>query len=488
MNAPLMSVSDVERRSIAHFVARSGLGLSLLIGVVFAYLTGDWIVLPAMLLLWTFWRVLPDDGVGPGLQFSFSFHLFQIIAGVFYFGLTERIVTAQLAPQHHRMMVLAVGSLAAMFLGFLTADRWMQRRRGTVERLQFRVSLTQLFALYVVSMLARDVLFQLAGETPAMRQPIMALSAVQIGMLYLVVRRLFMENRIIIVLLLLVFETARGFTGFYSGFKEPVILATIAAVEVLKPRRVTHWLVIAGLIATVFCTSVVWLGIRGAIREDLQSGPVRTQTERLAFAVQEFRYWWQSDPDDKLGDVDALVDRIWDIYYTALALDRVPNVVPHENGAILAAAAQHVLAPRFLFPDKPELPSESDDVRKYTNQQVAGREQGTTIAFGYVIQSFIDYGLPWMFLPPLGLGIFLGLSYRWFVTTLHYEEILLAFLAVAFWSNLMPYNVAWAKLIGKLLTSMVYVGALAVIFDHVVYTSHLRQGNAEGVQHPARVR
>jgi hypothetical protein len=174
-------------------------------------------------------------------------------------------------------------------------------------------------------------------------------------------------------------------------------------------------------------------------------------------------------------DADGLVERVWDVYYPALALDRVPSVVPHENGALLSAALQHVLTPRFLNPNKPELRSESEDVIKYAGVKVAGREEGTTIAFGYVIQSYIDFGVPWMFLPSIGFGLFLGASYRFFMTTIRHQELLIAVLAMGFWGNILTYNVTWAKMFGKLLTSLVYVGGLAIIVDHFLYTSRVRR-------------
>lgn len=463
-----------NRSSIARFIANQGLWVSLAVATLFFYLTGDWIVLPGMFAMWCFWRFLPTEEGPPGLQFSFSFHLFQILAGVFYFGITHRVLTAHKAPQYHLMMVYAVLSLVALFVGFLWGDHFLRKRRRPIERLRLRVSLKQLFAGYVIAMLSRDVMAIFADRFFVLSQPIFAISALQMGLLYLVLRRLFQEQRLMFVLILLLFETARGFTGFYSSFKEPIILALVAAVEILQPRKTAHWAVLVGLVGAVVVTSVMWLGIRGAIREDMRTA-ARTPTERLAFAARELGYWWERDREYKMFDFDALADRVWEMYYTSLALDRVPRVFPHEDGAILGAAFRHVVSPRFLFPDKADLPSESEDVRKYSGQAVAGREQGTTIAFGSVIQSYVDFGVPWMFLPPMGLGIFLGLAYRWFLTQLHFEEILLALLAVAFWANVMPYNIAWAKVMGKLLTSMIYVGGLAVIVDHLLYSARLRE-------------
>jgi hypothetical protein len=55
---------------------------------------------------------------------------------------------------------------------------------------------------------------------------------------------------------------------------------------------------------------------------------------------------------------------MWTIYYPALAVERVPSILPHTNGAILNDALTHIVTPRVFFPDKPELMSDSEKVRK----------------------------------------------------------------------------------------------------------------------------
>lgn len=486
-----MTSSDGSRHGLVHFIrglASTGLFVSGVIGGAFALASGDWVVLPAMVLMWFFWHTLPHDDVPPGLHFSFSFHLFQIIAGVLYTSLTGRLLTTHAAPQYHFMMVLAVGSLAAMFGGFVIGDRWVAKARRAVPRVTLDVTLTQLVAVYIAALVSRDSLIGFVETVPAFAQAIYAISAVQMGLFYLLVRRLFRDQRHVLVLLVVGFETIRGFSGFYSSFKEPLILSLIAGMEVFQPRKAAHWAISVLLVGSVLSLSVVWLGIRGAIRDDITTTDiVRGQAERVEFALTEFRLWWQLEPEYKMFDVDALAERVWDVYYTALALDRVPSVLPHENGAILRAAFQHVLTPRFLNPDKPPLPSESDDVRKYAGVHVAGLEEGTTIAFGYVIQAYIDFGIPWMFLPSLGFGLFLGAAYRFFLTSIRHEEILIAVLAAGFWANIMPYNTAWAKMMGKLLTSLVYIGGIAAVVDHYLYVNRQRRLGEVEYKQPARV-
>lgn len=486
-----------ERHGLLHFVrtfATPGLAISAVIGGVCALASGNWIILPAMILIWLFWRVLPHDDAPPGLHFSFSFHLLQIIIGVFYTMISGRQLAPHSAPQYHLMMVLGVSSIGAMFVGFVLSDRWLARYRRPVHRIHLQVGMTQLAMAYVAGVVLRDSVVAMAYIVPAFAQAILAISAVQLGIYYLFMRKLFREHRHLIILMVVGFETVRGFSGFYSTFKEPLILALIAGMEAFEPRRAAHWVLSALLVAAVMALSVVWLGIRAEIRADISGGSiVRTQTQRLEFAYNEFQQWWRTDREYKMFDVDALVERVWDIYYTAVALDRVPSVVPHEDGAIMSAALQHVLTPRFLNPNKPALPSESDDVIKYAGIMVAGREQNTTIAFGYVIQSYIDYGIPGFIVPPFAFGLLLGLAYRFFMTSVRHEEILIAVLAVGFWANIMPYNTSWAKMLGKLLTSLVYIGGIALVIDHYLHISRLRRiGHAVDYQRqherPARLR
>jgi hypothetical protein len=488
-----MSSSGSSGAGLLHLVrtlTTTGFVVSAGIGATFAAISGDWIVLPAMVLVWLFWRALPADDAPPGLHFSFSFHLVQIIVGVFYTAITDRYLTPHQAPQYYMMMVIAVACLAAMFVGFLLGDRWVASRRALIARVPLDVTLPQLMAAYAIALVSHDSLLGFVNTVPLFAQGIYALAATQMGMFYLLLRRLFRDQRHLLVLAVVAFETVRGFGGFYSSFKEPLILALIAGMEAFQPRKLAHWMLSVMLVGSMLTLSVVWLGIRGQIRADMLSGDVvRTQTERLEFAFGEFREWWKSEREYKMYDVDALVERVWDIYYAALALDRVPSVIPHEDGKILSAAFQHVLTPRFLNPDKPDLPSESEDVYRYTGLRVAGRDQGTTIAFGYAIQSYIDFGFPWFALPSLGFGIFLGIAYRFFMTTIRHEEILIAVLAVGFWANIMPYNTSWAKMMGKLLTSLVYIGGLAMIVDHFLYTSRVRRlGGVDHKRQPAPIR
>jgi hypothetical protein len=162
---------------------------------------------------------------------------------------------------------------------------------------------------------------------------------------------------------------------------------------------------------------------------------------------------------------------MWDIYYPALALARVPKVLPHTDGAMMTTALQHVLTPRILVPDKQDVESDSLQVRRFAGLWVAGPEQNTTISFGYPIQSYIDYGIPGMFVPVFLFAVFMGAAYRCLLRILVHREISVAVVTVIFWMSLYAANKSWAKMIGLALTMLVYLGGFTYLIDRYLASS-----------------
>jgi hypothetical protein len=156
---------------------------------------------------------------------------------------------------------------------------------------------------------------------------------------------------------------------------------------------------------------------------------------------------------------------MWAIHYPALAVARVPNVLPHTEGEILKGAILHLITPRVLFPDKPELPSDSDMVRKYSGVWVAGAEENTSIAFGYAAESYVDFGIPLMFIPVFVFGALMGVAYQWFFTTIRHRDLALGLVAVIFWLGLYLFERSWVKTLGLNVTMMVYLGGLTFLID-----------------------
>ena len=160
---------------------------------------------------------------------------------------------------------------------------------------------------------------------------------------------------------------------------------------------------------------------------------------------------------------------MWAIFYPALAVARVPSVVPYANGALMSATLQHVLMPRVFFPDKAEIGSDSELVRKYAGVKVAGAEQNTDIAFGYAAESYVDFGVPLMFLPIFIWGVFMGAVYAAILRWYRYRDIAVSVATVICWLSLYLFERSWAKTIGLSLTLLIYVGGLTFLIDRLWY-------------------
>jgi hypothetical protein len=245
-------------------------------------------------------------------------------------------------------------------------------------------------------------------------------------------------------------------------------------VEIFDWRRTAHLVSLAALVALMIAASVVWMGVRNTYRRDFTQidSFATSQSARMDRISSLGLDFLRSDREDLLETLDALVDRMWVIYYPALAVARVPSVVPHTNGSILGAAVAHVLMPRALFPDKPDLPSDSDLVRQYSGVWVAGRDEGTSIAFGYAAEAYIDFGLPMMFVPCALFGLFVGVVYGLFVAHIFHREIAVAAVTVMFWLGLYLFERSSANLLGYSMSLFVYLGVPTLVVDRFLLSRH----------------
>jgi len=57
-------------------------------------------------------------------------------------------------------------------------------------------------------------------------------------------------------------------TGFFAGFREPMVLAAMATMEVFDKRNVRHWAAMSLVAASMATLGLLWIGIRVEYRKD----------------------------------------------------------------------------------------------------------------------------------------------------------------------------------------------------------------------------
>ena len=221
------------------------------------------------------------------------------------------------------------------------------------------------------------------------------------------------------VLLFVGFEILLSFSGFWSAFKDYILVA-VGAFFTLN-RKISAKAFIATLMTVVltFFIFIVWSASKGKYRNYLTGG-ARSQSVVQTNQLNNIAVLWDIVSEDFNAENfsesfergrDALIYRISYVEYFALALKQVPTFLPHENGQLFQNAFEHVFKPRILFPDKKVI-YDSDLTSKYTGISFAGRDEGVSFSLGYVPETYIDFGPVYMFIPIFFFGLLVGWMYK----------------------------------------------------------------------------
>lgn len=447
----------------------------------------DWLVSASIVVLWLIWKLTATrDGMFV-VPMALTFQWVQSTLGLFYLDFFGRSVDAIQRSDWRPMVMIGLGCCLTLAVGVWLGLRLVKPPPAAEHRPEFAFSFKLLAIIYVVTIVLEGGMNTAVREYPSLRQIVFTFDQARLAVLYLLLRRFYRPvpqwGRIAAVV---GFEVTLGITGFFAGFREPLVLTLLAMLEVFDRRNARHWAAatVVGVVAIGF--GFVWMGIRSDYRRVyVQEDSFRTDRgARIARIGDLASRFFRNDSDDFMRTVDDLVDRMWPIYYPALAVSRVPGSLPHTDGAIFGAAIEHITMPRVFFPGKGELLSDSEMVRKYSGVFVAGADTGTSIAFGYAAESYVDFGIPRMFLPVFGFAIVMGMMYRLVSRSIRHRELLVAYTTVTFWFALYLFERSWAQTLGQTLGLLVYVGVPMVPLDRFLLGRHETQRVDQGLLFP----
>ena len=430
---------------------------------------GDWLAGLAVAVLALIWVMLPAEEGPPVVALAATMQWTSVCIGFFYVTVTGRPLDATLHADYRRMVLLGLGCIVALVLG-LALGRRLIARLGPAQGIRPAHALTFKTLLLIYAVLTATIggIVESAFDYGGLAQAIIALTYLRLGLVYLIFRQLVERRQWHYLVALLALEIVLGITGFYAGFREPLIMAFLAFLEYFDRRNVRHWWAIGTLGGVMVLLGLVWIGVRAEYRvRFMQYAKFEKRTARIDAMVEAVQGWVKQDSEDMWMNADKFVDRMWTVYYPALAVDRVPAVLPHTNGQMMLDTLRFVFMPRLLFPDKPNVKSDSELVRKYAGVMVAGEESNTDIAFGYAAESYIDFGVPLMFLPMLVWATFIGAACSFIAREYKHRDLSVAIVTVIGWMSLYLFERSWAKTIGLGGTLLIYAGGLCYILDRL---------------------
>ncbi|HUK36981.1 MAG TPA: hypothetical protein VLV86_23865, partial [Vicinamibacterales bacterium] len=400
---------------------------------------------------------------------------------------------AMLRSDYRAMVSIGLGCVVAMIAG-LTLGRYAIERMRPPQGVRPKNALSFKTLLLVYAVLTATIggIIEAAWDYGGLAQAIIALTYLRLGLVYLIARRLVRRGEWHYLAGLLVIEVVLGITGFYAGFREPLMMAFLAFLEFFDRRNLRHWAAVGVLGCAMVLLGIIWIGVRGEYRERyVMDEKFQNRTARIEAMVDAVHGWATQGSDDLWVNADRFVDRMWTIYYPALAVDRVPSVMPHTNGQLMLDTLRFTFMPRLLFPDKPNVKSDSELVRKYAGVMVAGEESNTDIAFGYAAESYIDFGVPLMFLPMFIWATFIGVACALISREYKHRDLAVAIVTVIGWMSLYLFERSWTKTIGLGGTLLIYAGGLCYVLDRLwfekfrnLYSSGQLDASADMHQRP----
>jgi hypothetical protein len=279
-----------------------------------------------------------------------------------------------------------------------------------------RVNERKIFILYLGSTIFLSSIGFILGTTSGFAQILITFSSLKwiFFLMYGYVAWINKKNRIILMAMIL-FEFSTALYSYFSSFKEVILITIILSLTFIKMISFRQF--IYGVLISVLLTGLLltWTAIKGEYRNYLSEGK-REQTVEVSrgdaldkMKVQISQLTWEKY---QLA-INMSLYRLQYIYHLALVMDRVPAVLPYEDGGLWWANISYVVEPRLLFPDKPLFESTAK-TNKYTGLSYSGLKGGSAFSLGYFGDGYIDFGYAGMFFPLAILALFLVFIYRTF--------------------------------------------------------------------------
>ena len=361
------------------------------------------------------WRA----GDAPVVPFVLLYQWVAITVGYWYQGWAGFFPSSYPPGNVELTVVLACGGLLLLALGIRLGTALLARRQAAVARPAEVRSASNLRGLFIVVLALYGIDYVVVLNTwhvanlNVILEQVLVLRQVLLLVLWLEVLRQRRGAMYVVITLAWVFVPRLG--AYFSEFKSPFILLIIVFAAAWRPWESQWWrrgLVVAfktsPAIAAALFLALLWqAGVKKETREAYDRQLVGSSpSERIDLFLDSAADAWPTLRDDPSGVVESLVERLSYITFFSRVLDHVPQQEPHARGELLQMALLNSAVPRFLYPEKPVLPSDSHYTRRFAGIMVP--DEGTSISIGYMAEFYADWGVPGMMASVLGYGLWIG--------------------------------------------------------------------------------
>ena len=211
-------------------------------------------------------------------------------------------------------------------------------------------------------------------------------------------------------------EFMLGFFSYFSDFKTVIYYCAILLATFLITIDFKQMLYTSLGISIMIAFALTWTNVKTEYRAFLNGGTSQQTVSVSRDDAMEKLYDLSTKVDGSSTETstNAFLDRLQYTYHFAKAIERVPAIIPYQNGQNLLEVLEFTTTPRFLNPDKPILDN-SVKASKFTGIQYLGAKKGVSFSLGYFAELYVDFGFLGMMIPLFFIGIFYGKLYFYFI-------------------------------------------------------------------------
>ena len=391
-----------------------------LIGGYFEQISAGFILL--IIILKLFWR----ENTPPVIVAALSFQWLSIVSGYIYLSMTDaEMIDLLWRPQFSLERIdetywLSIWGLLFFALGLKLAIHSLKKQKIPISLLK-KYDTTKIIIFYAAFTFFSGMLFALVRfAIPGISQPVNMLSYLKWSLLFIMLYVSIIKNeKLTLVSSILIFEVLVGFTGFFSEFKEILIMLPVVYLTFNKIEGTKQIAFLTFFAILLFNLGAVWSYVKGEYRMFL-SGGERAQIVTVSQTDALNRLWELTSEittETYQMGIESLVKRLFFLEYFSATVNYIPDRQPYMDGENWENAIKHILMPRLFFPNKKAI-DDSEQTMKLTGVVLAGAKQGTSISVGYMAEAYADYGISYMFIPIFLLGFVIGLIYKYFINAI----------------------------------------------------------------------
>ncbi len=345
------------------------------------------------------------------------YHFIQISAGVWQCNYLDKPIDYRSASTIYAIVVSYIG-LLFLFLPIIYYQNKIPKLSfNDLKKYSDKLSIDKIFKVYVISFFGMNTLIGVAFLIPSIAQIIISLGNVKWFLFLLFGFQSIIQNRkrkefyIFCAL-----EFALGFFSYFSEFKTIIFYGLFLALFFLRYLKFKNIAIASIAIIAMVFGGIFWTSIKGNYRNFINKGSSTqsVQVEKRDALNKLLELSETQNANTFKGATASFLDRLQYTYHLAKAMDRVPSLIPYQDGQNWLSTLTFILTPRIIDANKGTYDA-SIKATKYTGIYYNGIKKGTSVSLGYFADGYIDFGYVGMFIPLLILGFIYGRSYFYFI-------------------------------------------------------------------------